>query len=97
VYIGVVAKEYSIADARRNLPEVVNAAETGAQVRLTRRGKAVAVVVSVSEYERLKRERVSFAEALAKLRERFPEGSGGMGPRYWASLRDRGHGRKVVL
>lgn len=45
--------EFSIADARRNLPSLVRQAEKGAAVRLTRRGKPVAVLVSGAEYRRL--------------------------------------------
>jgi antitoxin Phd len=97
VYIRAVTKEYSIADARRNLPGVVDAVEAGAEVRLTRRGRPVAVVVSVDEFDRLKQKRASFAEAFGEFRKRFPEGSGGVERRYWGSLRDRGSGRKVVL
>ncbi|HEY2404379.1 MAG TPA: type II toxin-antitoxin system Phd/YefM family antitoxin [Polyangiaceae bacterium] len=92
-----MAKEYSIADARRNLPGVVNAVEAGGEVRLTRRGKPVAVMVSVDEYERLRQKRASFAEAFKEFRKRFPEGSGGLERGYWASLRAGGAGRKVVL
>jgi prevent-host-death family protein len=97
VYISLVTKEYSLADARRNLAEVLDEVEVGAEVRLTRRGKPVAVVVSVSEYDRLTQKRVSFAQALGELRKRFPQAAGGVGSRYWTSLRDRGRGRKVVL
>jgi prevent-host-death family protein len=97
VYISRVTKEYSLADARRNLPDVLNAVEAGAEVRLTRRGRPVAVVVSVGEYDRLTKKRVSFAEALGEFRKRFPQGAGGLGSSYWGSLRDRGRGRKVVL
>ena len=97
VYIPLVTKEYSLADARRNLAEVLDEVEVGAEVRLTRRGKPVAVVVSVSEYDRLTQKRVSFAQALGELRKRFPQAAGGAGNRYWTSLRDRGRGRKVVL
>ena len=45
---------YSIADARNNLPRLVHMAEDGDAVRLTRRGRPVAVLLSLSEYERLR-------------------------------------------
>ena len=92
-----MSKQYSIADARRNLPGLVHEAEAGAAVRLTRRGRAVAVMVSVQEYDRLKTERVGFSEAYESFRKRFPAGEAGLGPRYFRSLRERGVGRKVVL
>jgi antitoxin Phd len=97
MYISVMTKEYSLADARRSLPDVLDAVEAGVEVRLTRRGKPVAVVVSVSEYDRLTQKRVIFAQALGEFRKRFPQGAGGVGSRYWSSIRDRGRGRKVVL
>ena len=46
-------KEYSIAEARNQLSGLVHEAEQGRPVRLTRRGKSVAVLVSADEYERL--------------------------------------------
>ena len=45
---------HSIADARNNLARLVHIAEDGEAVRLTRRGKPVAVILSVAEYERLR-------------------------------------------
>ena len=41
MYSTEMSKRYSIADARRNLPSLVDEAESGAEVELTRRGKAV--------------------------------------------------------
>ena len=97
MYIITMSNQYSIADARRNLPSLVDAAEAGAEVRLTRRGRAVAVVVSVEEYERLKANRVGFSQAYAAFRKQFPPDGEGLGPRYFRSLRDRSVGRKVVI
>ncbi len=44
----------SIAEARNQLPALIHQAETGQPVTISRRGKPVAVVLSVAEYERLK-------------------------------------------
>jgi prevent-host-death family protein len=92
-----VTKEFSIADARRNLPSVVNAVESGAEVRLTRRGRPVAVVVSMNEYARLTGNRTSFAEALSAFRRRFPTSASKLRRSDFASLRDRSKGRKIKL
>ena len=97
MYTGEMSKHYSIADARRNLPSLVDEAEAGLEVQLTRRGRAVAVVVSVEEYERLKANRVGFSEAYEEFRKHFPANGEGLGPRYFRSLRERGVGRKVVI
>ncbi|HEY8172014.1 MAG TPA: type II toxin-antitoxin system Phd/YefM family antitoxin [Dehalococcoidia bacterium] len=90
-------KQYSIADARRSLPTVVDEAESGSEVQLTRRGRAVAVVVSIEEYERLKAHRTTFAEAYAAFRKEFPAGGEGISPRTFRALRERGRGREVDL
>src|SRR5262249_15861329 len=92
----VVAKKYSIADARKNLPGVVNDAAAGVDVQLTRRGEPVAVLVSITRYERLKGHRGDFANAYAAFPEKFPQGSG-IEPRFLRGLRDRICGRKVGL
>jgi prevent-host-death family protein len=92
-----MSKRYSIADARRNLPTLVREAESGADVQLTRRGRPVAVVVSLKEYERLKAPRTSFTDAYREFRAKFPATGSGISPRYFSGLRDRGRGRKVDL
>lgn len=45
--------EVSIAEARNTLTRLIHAAENGQVVRITRRGKPVAVLVSEDAYERL--------------------------------------------
>lgn len=44
----------SIADAKNRLPALIHQAEAGQPVTITRRGKPVAVVVSVEDYEHLR-------------------------------------------
>lgn len=44
---------YSIAAAKNNLSGLVHEVEQGHPVRLTRRGKPVAVLISTAQYERL--------------------------------------------
>ena len=64
-----MTKQYSIADARNNLPGLVHEVERGAAVELTRRGKPVAVLVSVDEYRRLRGDsKGGFWEALQEWR-----------------------------
>lgn len=43
----------SIAEAKNQLPRIVQQAETGNPVHITRHGKPVAVLVSETEYRRL--------------------------------------------
>jgi prevent-host-death family protein len=40
--------EYSIADAKNNLPKLVDRAVAGEEVKITRRGKTVAKIVGVA-------------------------------------------------
>ena len=57
-----MSKRYSIAEARANLPTIVDNAEGGQMIELTRRGKLVAVVISLREFERLRGVRARFAD-----------------------------------
>src|SRR5689334_21625601 len=97
MYTSRMPKQYSIADARRNLPTVVDEAESGSEVQLTRQGRAVAVVISIEEYEGLKARQTTFAEAYGVFRKKFPEGREGVSPRYFRAIRERGRGREVDL
>lgn len=47
-------KQATIRDARNQLTSLVHEAERGRAIRLTRRGKPVAVLVSDREYQRLR-------------------------------------------
>ncbi len=46
-----VRRDVSISDARKNLPSLVRDAERGLTVTLTRRGEAVAVLISTDQYQ----------------------------------------------
>lgn len=46
-------QSFSIADARSQLPKIIHTVEKGDVTQLTRRGKPVAVLLSVQEYETL--------------------------------------------
>jgi prevent-host-death family protein len=90
---------YSIAEARKRLPELVDEALDGEPATITRRGRDVAVVLSLADYERLKRGKRTFREAYAAYRAEFPEGvldedDPPLGPEFWNSLRDRSPGRE---
>lgn len=97
VYIFVVSKRYSIAEARSNLPSIVDQVEAGHEVELTRRGKPVAAVVSLRELERLRGQRVSFAAAYRRFRKAYPPSEVGLTAAELASMRDPSLGRKVAL
>ncbi len=46
-------KDYTIADARRDLAAIVREVERTGRARITRRGRPVAVMLSIAEFERL--------------------------------------------
>ena len=90
-------QRYSIAEARSHLPSIVDQAEAGVEVELTRRGQAVAVLVSYREFERLRGKRVHFGDAYRKFLERHSLREIGVDGDFAASWRDRTTGRKVSL
>jgi prevent-host-death family protein len=90
-------KRYSIAEARSNLPSIVGQAEAGREIELTRRGKPVAVLVSLQEIERLRSGRTGFGEAYRRFLKAHPLRGGGIEDDVFESTRDRGTGRKVSL
>lgn len=44
---------FSIAEAKNQLTAIIHQAETGQPITISRRGKPVAVILSIAEYERL--------------------------------------------
>ncbi len=90
-------RQYSIADARSNLPNIVDQAEAGAEVELTRRGRPVAVVVSRRTFDRLRERRGQFSEAYERFLERFPLDEIGLDHAEVLRVRDKTPGRRVML
>lgn len=66
-----MSKQYSIAEAREKLAHVIQEAEQGSTVELTRRGKPVAILLSLGEYERLSRKQGSFWESYQEFRRKY--------------------------
>jgi prevent-host-death family protein len=91
-----VAKRYSIADARTSLAAIVDKAEAGQKVELTRRGRAVAVVISLREFERLHGGRRPFAAAYRTFLETHRLAEIGLDADF-PPTRDKNTGRKVSL
>ena len=88
-------KQYSIAEARKNFPALVDEAIAGACVQVTRRGHPVAVLVSFAEFTRLQAGRNTFREEYAAYEAEFPDDGQGVEPEYWESIRDRSLAREV--
>jgi prevent-host-death family protein len=92
-----MAKRYSIADARANLPSIVDEAEAGQAIELTRRGSPVAVIVSVREFDRLRGARTQFSDAYRRFLASYSLREIGLDVNFFESTRDREPGRKVSL
>ncbi|MGH8674457.1 MAG: type II toxin-antitoxin system Phd/YefM family antitoxin [Burkholderiales bacterium] len=90
-------KSYSVADARACLPEILDQAEAGRDVRLTRRGRPVAVVVSADRYQTLRSDRTRFGEAYRAFLRRYSTGTLDLETAFFATLRARESGRRVGL
>ena len=92
-----MSRRYTIAEARSSLPAIIDEAEAGIAVELTRRGEPVAVVVSLREFERLRGKRRHFGDAYRKFLEAYSLEEIGVEEDFAASTRDRTAGRKVIL
>ena len=95
MYICDMSQRYSIAEARSRLPSIVDQAEAGAEIELTRRGQPVAVLVSHREFERLRGKRLHFRDAYRKFLKTHSLQEVGVEEDFPASVRDRTTGRKV--
>src|SRR5258706_12606912 len=91
----VMPKQYSIADAKNQLPSLVHRVEQGGAIELTRRGKPVAVLVSSDEYRRLAGNSGDFWSSLQRFRQRADLASLDLVGAL-AEVRDRSPARKSV-
>jgi len=97
MYIDGMTRKYSVAEARSSLPAIIEQAESGLDVELTRRGKPVAVVISVREFERLRGERPRFGAAYRRFLETHSLKEVGVDDDDFAAGRQTGSGREVSL
>ena len=89
--------QFSIAEAKNKLPSIIHYVEKGPNVKLTRRGKPVAILLSIHEYERLSRKYSGFWNALSQFRQNIKDEDVKITNRDFEGLRDKGVGRKVTL
>ena len=64
-------KIYSIAEARDRFAALVHDVEQDGPVQITRRGEVVAVLFSLSEYQRLTEKRAGFIQAVSEFRAAY--------------------------
>ncbi len=62
-------KQFSISEAKNRLPALVHDIENGPAVQLTRHGKPVAVLISISQYKKLVSRPKNFWATLSAFRE----------------------------
>ncbi len=89
-------RQYSIAEARNNLPNLVREAEHGVPVELTRRGRPVAVLLSIGEFQRLTSGREDAWTAFERFRSAHDLSTLNIDEIY-QGVRDRSPGREVTL
>lgn len=93
-----MTEQYSIAEARRNLPRLVHEAEAGRSVELTRRGEAVAIIVGRRHFQQLTSGRPDFAESYKKFTEKYDLKEIGFDPdEVFSGMRMDTTGREVNL
>lgn len=89
--------QYSIAAARSNFSAVVDQAEAGQEIELTRRGKPVAVLISLQQFERLRGDRQSFAVAYQDFLSHYTLKDFGLDANFSESIRSKDVGREFSL
>jgi prevent-host-death family protein len=97
MYITFMSKRYSIAEARAHFPEIVHEAEGGQEIELTRRGKPVAVVVSLQELKRLRGDRPRFVDVYRNFIRKYSVEEAGLDDDFLEVIRDKAGGREVSL
>ena len=97
MYITDMSQRYSIAEARSRLPTIVDQAEAGVEVQLTRRGKPVAVVLGLQVLERLRGDRPQFGSTYRNFLKRYSPSDLGLDDDAFSQPREKSAGRKVSL
>lgn len=100
MYTPSMAKSYSVAEARVNLPNILDDVEAGKEVQLTRRGQPVAVLLSRRRYDMLKSDHAHFADVYRAFTDRHSLEEIGLELDFFEPIRaagNQGSGRRVRL
>ncbi|MDZ7699663.1 MAG: type II toxin-antitoxin system prevent-host-death family antitoxin [Deltaproteobacteria bacterium] len=89
--------QYTISEAKNKLPAIIHSVEMGPSVQLTRRGRPVAVLISVGEYEKLRGQHNNFWNALTVFRKKMAELQVVVSNEDFENLRDPSAARRVDL
>lgn len=90
-------KRYSIAEARDRFTALIHKVEQDSAIELTRRGKPVAVIISIEQYRQLQATKVGFWQAFDSFRAKFDLQQLDIQPEIFTELRDKSEGREIVL
>jgi prevent-host-death family protein len=90
-------KQFSISEAKNRLPTIIHYVEKETYIELTRRGKPVAVLLSIQEYERLSRKYTGFWSAVSEFRRKVEDEGVEISDSDFKWLRDLSPGREVEL
>lgn len=90
-------KTASLATVRDRFTAFVRDVESDGPVTLTRRGEAVAVLLSINEYERLNEPRPTFSTAYAAFLQEFDPAADGTDGDEFPPARDPSTGRPIEL
>lgn len=86
---------YSIAEARNHFAEIVHDLKRVPQIEVTRRGRPVAILISVEEFEMLRAGSVTFTSAYEAFRNTFDLAKEEIEPQVFEDLRDPSPGREM--
>jgi prevent-host-death family protein len=89
--------QYSIAEARHDLAALVRKLEDKNQIQITRRGKIVAMLLSIREYQRLTAQRRGFWKAYTDFRSAVDPAKLQIDVDGFNTARSREPGREVDL
>jgi prevent-host-death family protein len=90
-------KSYSIAEARDRFTALIRGVEKDTPVELTRRGKPVAVIMSIQHYQQLQSRKRGFWQAYEAFRARHDLRALDIQPEIFSDIRDTDPGREVEL
>lgn len=90
--------QYSIAEARDHLAQLIHQAEQGTPIEITRRGKRVAIILSTEDFDRLSFHQGNFGKSLLDFRRQWGLEMLDLNPdQVFKDVRDRSPGREVIL
>ena len=92
-----MARSCSIADAKNHLPRLVHEVERGSPVELNRRGRPVAILLSMEQFRILSGRSEGFGKAARRFLREVPAARGAIDGRFLRGVRDRSPGRKSPL